>query len=66
MKITNIKFEIFVYILLLLFFGMFIIMNFLNLNYNIENMSDMNNMSDMSDMSDMNPTSLNIAVQHIN
>jgi hypothetical protein len=35
----------------------------LNLNYNIENMSDMNNMSDMSDM---NPTSLNIAVQHIN
>jgi hypothetical protein len=60
MKITNIKFENFVYILLLLFFSMFIVTNFLKINYNIENMSDMSNTSDM------NSTSLNIAVQHIN
>jgi hypothetical protein len=60
MKITNIKFENFVYILLLLFFSMFIVTNFLKTNYNIENMSDMSNTSDM------NSTSLNIAVQHIN
>jgi hypothetical protein len=60
MKITNIKFENLIYILLLLFFGMFIIMNFLKTNYNIENMSDMSNTNDM------NSTSLNIAVQHIN
>jgi len=60
MKITNIKFENLIYIILLLFFGMFIIMNFLKTNYNIENMSDMTNTNDM------NSTSLNIAVQHIN
>jgi hypothetical protein len=60
MKITNIKFENFVYILLLLFFSMFIVTNFLKTNYNIENMSDMSNTNDM------NSTSLNIAVQHIN